>query len=180
MATLFGLARIGRDAEVRYPPGGGDAVMNVSLAFNYGKRGEDGKRPTQWVDATMWGKRAEALAEYLVKGQAVAVTVDDVHIETYSRADGSGGHKLVGRIAQLDLAGGRPDGAAAPAARAPAPAAGRNSYADAKGGRAAAPAPKPATGFDDMDSDIPFITSCESFDYVGPLAKRMRRYGGRL
>ena len=40
-----GLARIGKDAEVRYTPGG-TAVANVSLAFTFGKKGDDGKRPT--------------------------------------------------------------------------------------------------------------------------------------
>jgi single-strand DNA-binding protein len=152
MPTLFGLARVGRDAEVRRTPNG-DAVANISLAFNYGRKGDDGKRPTQWVDASMWGQRAEALAPYLLKGQAVAVTIDEAHIETFQRADGSPGSKMVGRIAQIELAGGRPEGAA-PAARSNAPTS--NGYADAKSGRAPAPKPKTNTGFDDMDDDIPF------------------------
>src|SRR5512139_2415973 len=53
-----GLARIGKDAEVRYTPSG-TAVANVSLAFTFGKKGDDGKRPTQWVDASLWGQRAD-------------------------------------------------------------------------------------------------------------------------
>ena len=73
----FGLARIGRDAEIRHTAGG-DAVASLSLAFTYGRKGEDGKRPTQWVDASLWGKRAEALAQYLTKGSLVAVTPEDV------------------------------------------------------------------------------------------------------
>ena len=56
-----GLARIGKDAEVRFTPGG-TAVANVSLAFTYGKKGDDGKRQTQWVDASIWGQRAEPMA----------------------------------------------------------------------------------------------------------------------
>jgi single-strand DNA-binding protein len=40
-------------------------VANVSLAFTYGKKGDDGKRPTQWVDASLWGQRAESLAPYI-------------------------------------------------------------------------------------------------------------------
>ena len=67
-----GLARIGKDAEVRYSPNG-DAIANLSLAFTYGKKGTDGKRPTQWVDATLWGKRAESLAPYLKKGGQIVV-----------------------------------------------------------------------------------------------------------
>lgn len=39
----FGLARIGRDVEVRYTAGG-DAVASLSLAFTYVRKGEDGKR----------------------------------------------------------------------------------------------------------------------------------------
>ena len=62
-----GLARIGKDAEVRFTPSGA-AVANVSLAFTYGKKGDDGKRPTQWVDASLWGQRAESLAPYIKKG----------------------------------------------------------------------------------------------------------------
>ena len=38
----FGLARIGRDAEIRHTAGG-DAVASLSLAFTYGRKGEDGK-----------------------------------------------------------------------------------------------------------------------------------------
>lgn len=136
MATLFGLARVGRDAELRRLTNG-DAVLNLSLAFNYGKKGDDGRRPTQWLEGAMYGARAEALAQYLTKGTSVAVSIDDVHIEEFKRADGTPGTKLVGRIGQLDLAGG--------------------------GQRSEAPAPPPAvrpqqpkTGFDDMADDIPW------------------------
>lgn len=138
----FGLARIGRDVEVRYTPGG-DAVASLSLAFTYGRKGEDGKRPTQWVDATLWGKRAEALAPYLLKGGLVSVTLEEVHIETYQGANGQG-HKLAGKVLDIELAGGGDKPAARPAAaprQAPAPAR----------------APMPAgSGFDDMADDIPF------------------------
>ena len=57
----FGLARIGRDVELRTTQSG-ETVAGLSLAFSFGKKGADGKRPTQWVDASLWGKRAEALA----------------------------------------------------------------------------------------------------------------------
>lgn len=134
MASLFGLARIGRDVVTRQA--GADVVANISLAFSYGKKGADGKRPTQWVDATMWGKRAEALAPYLLKGGLVSVTLEDVCIETYQGANGEG-HKLVGKVSQIELAGGGQ--ARQQAAPAPAPR----------------PSPRPAPR-DDMDMDVPF------------------------
>ena len=138
----FGLARIGRDVELRRTSGG-DAVASISLAFTYGRKGEDGKRPTQWVDAALWGKRAEALAPYLLKGGLVAVTLEEVHIETFQGSSGPG-HKLTGKVLDIELAGGGDKPAAAPRP-APTPA------------RAPARAPAPAgSGFDDMDDDIPF------------------------
>lgn len=143
---LTGLARLGRDAEVRFTPQG-DPVANLALAFNYGKKGEDGKRPTQWVDAQIWGARAEALAPYLTKGVAVCVVLEDPHIETFDRRDGQTGASLRARVVSLEFAGSsergeqrqKPDGGGA--------------HSRAKEGK---PAPKTGTGFDDMDDDIPF------------------------
>jgi single-strand DNA-binding protein len=153
-----GLARIGRDAEVRYLPKG-DAVINLSLAFTYGRKGEDGKRPTQWVEGSMFGQRAETLAPFLLKGLQVVAYLEDIHIETYEGKNGTG-TKLVGRVTDVELisSGQRNDGDQG--------AAHQGGYAQqpqrqaAPQGRQQPPprqaAPRPASGFDDMDDDIPF------------------------
>lgn len=140
MIQLFGLARVGRDVEVRNTAGG-DPVASVSLAFSYGRKGEDGKKPTTWVDAALWGKRAEVLAPYLTKGTLVTVTCEDAHIETFAKRDGTEGVKLTARITAIDLAGG---GERKPAS-APAPLQ-----------RPAAPKVHAGGGFDDMDDSVPF------------------------
>jgi len=150
MPQLFGFARLGRDAELRHTSQG-DAVAGLALAFNYGRKGDDGNRPTQWVEASLWGARAEALADHLLKGTALCVTVDDVHIETYEKNGGGQGVKLVGRVSSLEFAGGgqQPE-RQAPAQQqrsAPRPSAPRH---------ASRPAPAPAPNFADMDDDIPF------------------------
>ena len=140
---LIGLARLGRDAEARTV--GDNTVANLSLAFDYYDPKAEKKRSTTWIDAALGGKQATSLEQYLIKGQQVCVTVDDLHMETYQGRNGDG-TKLVGRVTSIKLAGGRQDGqqTAAPApARAPAPAP--------------RPAPAPAAGgFDNMDDDIPF------------------------
>ena len=146
MKTI-GLARLGRDAELRRTPGG-DAVVNLSLAVNYGQKGQDGNRPTQWIDASLWGKAAEALAPYLVKGSVHCFTLSDLHTETYQGRNGEG-TKLVARVDSVELGPRVGDGQAAGGTRAPAPE-------PAARPPAAAPAPRPAGGFDDMDDDIPF------------------------
>ena len=135
-----GLARIGKDAEVRFTPSG-TAVANVSLAFTYGKKGDDGKRPTQWVDASIWGQRAEPMAPYLTKGKQIVAYLEDVHIQTYTKNDGTTNSKMVARLADFEfVSDGSSDGQrTAPAQRQ-------------------APAPRQAggSGFDDMGDDIPF------------------------
>lgn len=146
MAQLFGLARIGLDAELRYTSDG-TPVLGVALAFNYGKKGQDGKKPTQWVEASIWRQRAEALAPYLLKGTSVSVTVDDIHIETYQRQDGGAGVKLVGVISAIDFAGAPAQEQTQSQAQRPA--------APARQERQAAPQ-APAANLADMDDDIPF------------------------
>jgi single-strand DNA-binding protein len=142
MTTLFGLARIGRDAELR-TTAQGEYVASLSLAFTYGRKGADGNRPTQWVDGALWGKQAQAIAQYLIKGQQVVVTMEDVHIETFRKSDGTDSVKLAGRVSKIDFAGSAPARSVRPPAAAQA--------------QRQAPAKAPAaSGFDDMDDDIPF------------------------
>lgn len=101
MKTI-GLARLGRDAEVKYTQGG-DAVCSLSLAVSYGKKGEDGNRPTQWIDAALWGKQAEALAPYLLKGTVHCFTLSDLRLETYQAKDGTTGTKIAARVDNVEL-----------------------------------------------------------------------------
>lgn len=156
MAQLIGLATIGRDAELRYLHNG-DAVTNLSLAFNYGRKGEDGKRPTQWVDAALFGRRAESLANYLLKGQRIAVTIDDVHIETYQTRDGGQGSKLAGSISNIEFAGS-PQQSEQQSPRQAQPQRQAPQQRQAAPQRQA-PAPQQAqagSGFDDFDDSVPF------------------------
>lgn len=150
MAKLTGIFRIGRDAEVRHLTDG-TPVVNLALATSWGKKGEDGNRPTQWVDASFFGERAAKLAPFLLKGNQIGAWINDIHIETYEGKNGQG-HKLVGRVDDIELTD-RKDGQARPAA-----APQRNAYAEQRGvpeRQQAAPARQPSA-FDDMDSDIPF------------------------
>lgn len=101
MFTEFG--RIGRDAVVRYTPGG-TAVANIALAYNYGRKGDDGQKPTQWIEIAVWGKQAEALAQYMTKGKQVYVSVKDLRVETFTKNDGTQSSKLVGDLVEIKFA----------------------------------------------------------------------------
>ncbi|MFC3338773.1 single-stranded DNA-binding protein [Paracandidimonas soli] len=151
MAQLTGLFRIGRDAELRYTQQN-DAVASISLAYNYGKKDPNtNNKPTQWVEGVVWGQRAESLAPYLLKGTLLHVTIDDPHIETFQKQDGSQGIKLTGRISNLEFAS-RPDNGAQPQARAP-------QQAQQRAQAAQRPAPNPPQGgggMADYDDEPPF------------------------
>jgi single-strand DNA-binding protein len=102
---LAGVTRIGNDPQVRYTPNG-DAVLDLSLAYNHGKRQEDGKRPTQWVSASIWGPRAERVAPHLTKGTQVFVSCSDVFVNIYDKKDGTNGYNIKAKIDTLEFVGG--------------------------------------------------------------------------
>ena len=119
-----------KDAEVRYLPNG-DAVASFGLADNMA--GKD-KGAIFW-QCSMFGKRGESLAPYLLKGHPVTVS-GSVSERSYTDKDGNQRKSMDVRVNDVALQGGKRDEAPHQAAR---PAA-----------------PRPAaSGFDD-GSDIPF------------------------
>lgn len=117
MAILTGVMRLGRDCEVRYTAGG-EAVASLALAYNYGKK-EGNEQPTTWVDASLWGKRAEALCDHLTKGTAIEVVLTEVHVHTYEKKGGGYGASLRGKVLELNFAGGKSNAEQRQASRAP-------------------------------------------------------------
>jgi single-strand DNA-binding protein len=68
------VGNLGRDAELKYTPGGAP-VARVSLATTEVWNDKNGQRQekTEWHSIDIWGKQAESLSEYLVKGKQVYV-----------------------------------------------------------------------------------------------------------
>jgi single-strand DNA-binding protein len=67
------IGNLGRDAELRYTQGG-QAVANFSVATTEkwtDKQTGEQKEQTQWHRCVLWGKTAESLAQYLLKGKQV-------------------------------------------------------------------------------------------------------------
>jgi single-strand DNA-binding protein len=76
----------GRDAELKYTENG-QALMSVSVAVNSWRRKDD---PPTWFNVTLWGKRAEALAQYIQKGDVVNVW-GELDIRPYTSNSGDPG-----------------------------------------------------------------------------------------
>jgi len=129
VAQLIGVFRLGRDAEIRHIQNG-DAVASLSLVFNHGQKMQDGNKASQWLDASLWGKRAEAMAQYLKKGSQIYAVINDPHIETYQKREGGEGFKLTGKIGEIEFVGSKPGGGAPQPAARPAPARSAPSFDD--------------------------------------------------
>lgn len=157
----------GRDPEVRYLPSG-QAVANVSIATTSKRKDRTSGEmveETQWHRVSFFDRLAEIVGEYVKKGSPIYVEGRIVY-RKFTNKDGveQNATDIVANEMQLlgsrqgmgapsggggddDMGGGGGGGAprrSAPPSRPAAPAAQRPA------------ANKPASGFDDMDDDIPF------------------------
>jgi single-strand DNA-binding protein len=151
----------GRDPEIRYLPSGA-AVANVTLATS-SKRKDKGSgetiEDTQWHRITFYDRLAEIAGEYVKKGRPIYVE-GRLKYGKYTGQDGVEKNTVDIIATELQLLGGREgmggpsggddEGGGAPRRSAPPP----QQRAPAPAPRAASP--KPSSGFDDMDDDIPF------------------------
>jgi single-strand DNA-binding protein len=155
----------GRDPEVRYTANGA-AICNISLATSRqwkDKTTGDRQEETEWHRVVFYDRLAEIAGEYVKKGRSVYVEgrlktrkwTDKDGVEKYTTEVVADQMQLLGSREGGGMGGGmgggdtdeaRPARSAAPARSAPAP----------RPSPAPAPAQRAATGFDDMDDDIPF------------------------
>ena len=133
---------LGRDAEQRFTPGG-MAIASFSVATT--EKRKDGEKTT-WFRVSLFGKQAEAVAQYLTKGKLVYVE-GSLRQEEYTTKDGQTRTALEVNATSLQLLGGKDDTPRAEAAR-PAPAG------QVPGKSRTSPAVEP-TSYPD-DDEIPF------------------------
>ena len=107
MNILSIAGNVGLDAELRQvnTQSGSQSVLSFPVAVKSSKKGTDGKYLSTWFDCTLWGKQAEALAQYIKKGSAVAVA-GEVGLEQYTAKDGSAGAKMKLNAQKVTLLGG--------------------------------------------------------------------------
>ena len=156
------VGNLGRDPETRTFPSG-DQVCNVTLATTdkwKDKQSGEMREATEWHRLVFNGRLAEIAAQYLRKGSQIYVE-GQIRTRKYTDKDGVEKYATDIRVDQMQMLGSR-QGQGAPA--------GDDDYGQGGGGysRLAAPAPRPSTpaprqapsksasGFDDMDDDIPF------------------------
>ena len=154
MNHVFLIGRLTRDlgADERsfaYVGNGQMARANISIAVNRSKKeGEQWVDEVNYFDITIWGRTAENLKQYLLKGKQIAV--DGYLKQDRWQKDGQNFSKVVVVANSVQLLGGKSEGGqasgGAPRFQPKAPAEKTGQY----GGAAASPAD------DGFPEDIPF------------------------
>jgi single-strand DNA-binding protein len=135
--TLIG--NVGKDPEVRYTQSGA-AICNISLATSRSwkdKTSGEKQEETEWHRVVFYDRLAEVVGEWVKKGKTVYVE-GRLKTRKWQNKDGQDVYTTEIIANEMQMLGGRDD-----AQQSPRPAQ-------------AKPAQQAATGFDDMDGDIPF------------------------
>jgi len=145
------VGNLGRDAELRYTPGGAPvATLNLATTEVWNDKASGQKQEkTEWHRVVLWGKSAESLSEYLTKGKQIYV---EGRLQTRKWQDKDGNDKYTteiraDRITLLGGGGGGAGGATRSPQRTPA-------AVGAGGGGDHEPMGEPISDLN--DDDIPF------------------------
>ena len=157
------VGNLGRDPETRSFPNG-DQVANVTIATTdryKDKTSGEMKEITEWHRVSFFGRLAEIAGQYLRKGSQVYVEgslrtrkwTDKDGIEKYSTEIRADSMQMLG--SRQGMGGGSGGGDEGGGYEAPRSAPAARPTAAPRQAPASTPA-KAASGFDDMDDDIPF------------------------
>ncbi len=151
------IGNLGKDPEIRYAPSG-SAICNITLAtsrVSKDKGSGERQEQTEWHRVVMFDRLAEIAGEYLKKGKSVYI---EGRLQTRKWTDKEGVERYSTEIVanEMTMLGSREGGGGGAGdeggeARSAAPRS-----APPRSAPAPKPAAKSATGFDDMEDDIPF------------------------
>lgn len=133
------VGNLGKDPETRYAPNG-DAICNISIATTDSwkdKATGEKKEMTEWHRVSFFGKLAEIAGQYLRKGSAVYVE-GSLRTRKWQDKEGQDRYTTEIKADSMQMLGGKPEGAP-----------------DREHAKAKQDGYQPS-GFDDLDSDLPF------------------------
>jgi len=97
--------RLTKDAELKYTSGG-MAIATISLASNRSvKKNDKWEDEANFFECTMFGKSAEAVKQYLTKGQQVSIS-GELRQERWEK-DGQKNSRVTIIVNHLQLVGGK-------------------------------------------------------------------------
>lgn len=115
---VIAIGNLGRDAEVKFTQGG-QPVASFSVAATEKWNDRDGNKQerTEWIRCVLWGKQAESLQPYLVKGKQVYIE-GRMQTRSWDDKDGNKKYQTEVKVDRLQLLGGGGDGSGSGGSRA--------------------------------------------------------------
>lgn len=109
-----GMGALGADPELRTTQGG-QSVLSLRMATNDSYQDRDGvaRERTDWHDVVIWGKRGEALAKFMKRGDRLMIE-GPIRSRTWDKPDGSKGYATEIHATEVWLLGGNRGGASEP------------------------------------------------------------------
>lgn len=81
------IGRLTKDPELKFTPGNGTAVTTITLAVDKYNSATK-QREADFISVTIWGKQAEATANYMTKGSLMAIS-GRIQTRTYDDKEGN-------------------------------------------------------------------------------------------
>lgn len=81
------IGRLTKDPELKFTPGNGTAVTTLTLAIDR-KFLKDGQKEADFIPIVIWGKQAEATANYMTKGKLIGIS-GRIQTRNYDAKDGT-------------------------------------------------------------------------------------------
>ena len=104
------VGNLGKDIELRYTPGGAAvATLNMATTEVWNDKSGQRQEKTEWHRVVLWGKTAETLAEYLLKGRQIYVE-GRLQTRQWDDRDGNKRYTTEVRADRVVLLGGRGGG----------------------------------------------------------------------
>jgi single-strand DNA-binding protein len=110
LAKVFIVGNLGRDAELKYL-GSGTPVLEFPVAANERWRDQSGnmQEHTQWFRVSIFGRQAESLKPYLLKGKQVFAD-GRLRVREYTDREGKQRYSCDVRADNIQLLGRRDEG----------------------------------------------------------------------
>lgn len=88
MNNVVLIGRLTKDPELKFTPGSGTAVCNITIAVDRRLPNKNGEKEADFIPVIIWGKQAEATANYMTKGRAICVR-GRIQTRSYEAKDGT-------------------------------------------------------------------------------------------
>lgn len=101
------IGRLTKDPELKFLPGSGKANCRFTIAVNR----EYKKDETDFINCVAWGKTAETISQYMIKGRQIAVS-GSIRTRSFDKQDGTKVYTTDVNVDHFEFVGGKNEGQA--------------------------------------------------------------------